>query len=297
MKRKPNFKQTINAYYLIAFFYFIAYSPLVAQKTLAKFIAFLSWHLIKSRRKIALRNIEICFTKLNKSEQIKLAKRTFYTNVLGYFQTASAWCRPTSTFKNSVTFTNLDILNQAIEAKEGVLLVGGHFTILDLAGSLLSNVTKYHTVHRHHNNPILNQFMIKSRSKFTQSCIDRKNVKSMIRTLKQNQVMWYAPDQDYGRKDSIFVPFFNTQTATITATSRLAKISNAQVLFTSYFEVSHGKYEIRFFKPENFPSANDEQDALIYNKWLQSEIEQFPPQYLWLHKRFKTRPAGEKTLY
>ncbi|MCJ8312370.1 MAG: lipid A biosynthesis acyltransferase [Saccharospirillaceae bacterium] len=294
---KANFKQIISAYSLIVFFYIIAYCPLLIQKILARLFSVIAWHLIKSRRKVALRNIELCFKHLDKNTQIKLAKQTFYRNILGFFQTASAWCRPAKHFKKNLQVKNIEILNDAIKSSKGVLLVGGHFTILDMAGVLLSLITNYHTVYRQHNNPILNNFMIKSRGRFTTSGIDRKNLKAMIRVLRSGQIMWYAPDQDYGRRESIFAPFFGIDTATITATSRLAKIGNAQVLFTSYFEVSPGKYELRFFKPENFLSGDDFNDTQIYNNWLQSEIEQFPSQYLWLHKRFKTRPEGEKSIY
>jgi len=290
-------KQTINAYSVIALFYILAYCPLTIQKSLAYFASSIAWHLAKSRRKVTLRNIELCFAQLTAQEQLKLAKQTFYKNILGYFQMASAWCRPAKTFKKKLIIKNHEILKEAISSNQGILLVGGHFSILDMSGALFSLITQYHTVYRKHNNPILNDFMVRSRGRFIKSGIDRKNIKGMLRVLKQGEIMWYAPDQDYGRRDSIFVPFFNHKTATITATTRLAKISNAQVLFASYFEVSHGKYEIRFFKPENFPSGDDKTDATTYNQWLQSEIETNPSQYLWLHKRFKTRPEGEPPLY
>lgn len=295
--KTPSFNQRLSAYSLITFFYFISFCPVFVQKVIAKLVAVLSWYLIRSRRKITLKNFELCFEQLSTTEQIRLAKHCFYKNILGYFQTASSWCRPASRFRNTLTTQGLEHLTEAIKSPKGTLIVGGHFTILDMAGALLSLLTPYHSVYRHHNNPLLNQFMIRSRLRFIKSCIDRKDIKTMIRTLKKGDVMWYAPDQDYGRKHSIFIDFFNHPAATITATSRLAKLGQANVLFMSYFEVSHKKYELRFFKPENFPSGDDYKDAQIYNQWLSDEIKQYPTQYLWLHKRFKTRPIGEKSLY
>lgn len=118
----------------------------------------------------------------------------------------------------------------------------------------------------------------------------------MLRVLRSNQILWYAPDQDYGRKDSVFVPFFGVETATITASSRLAKMTGAAVIPFSCFRDGKG-YRLEVGSPMDIPTDDDEKDALTFNRWLESQVKQAPDQYLWLHKRFKTRPVGENGLY
>ncbi len=143
---------------------------------------------------------------------------------------------------------------------------------------------------------LFNLFMTRSRESFMDDCISHKDVRSMMRSLRKGRVLWYAPDQDYGPQDSVFVPFFNIPTATITATSRISAMAKAAVIPISFVRDS-GRYKVTVYEPLDIPSGDDVQDATQFNEWVESIAKQYPEQYLWLHKRFKTRPEGEAKLY
>ena len=176
-------------------------------------------------------------------------------------------------------------------------MVGGHFAFLDFAGGLLGLEQTYHVVQRDHDNPLFNYFMTTSRNRHATACIARKDLRGMVRALKKGDIVWYAPDQDSGRKNSVFVPFFDIPTATITGTSGLASLSKAVVIPVFYYRDTKGQYHIEFSAPLAIPSGNDEQDAEQFNQWLESKVREQPEQYFWLHKRFKTRPVGDNSFY
>ena len=123
-------------------------------------------------------------------------------------------------------------------------------------------------------------------------------MRRIIATLKAGNAIWYAPDQDFGRNGSVFAPFMGVQTATIVATSRLARLSGAVVVPFYSQRMGNGQYVIRFGKMfEDFPSGDDVNDATKINRAIEEQIHKSPEQYLWIHRRFKTRPEGEAKLY
>ena len=137
--------------------------------------------------------------------------------------------------------------------------------------------------------------MYNGRIRHYPNVIDRKDVRSAIRTLKQGNILWYAPDQDYGAKHSVFVPFFGNRAATITATSRFAGANDSAVVFFSHYrKEDNSGYHLEFSPMlENYPSGNQEEDARTINILVEQAIRRQPDQYLWLHKRFKTQAAGK----
>ena len=131
----------------------------------------------------------------------------------------------------------------------------------------------------------------RGRERLYEDCFTRKDIRGFIRALKKGGILWYAQDQDFGRKNSVFVDFFGIPTATITATSRIAKAGNAVVLPLTYFRrEDNSGYDITVHDALPIPSGDDIEDARLANAFLEQQIRQHPSQYLWLHKRFKTRP-------
>jgi KDO2-lipid IV(A) lauroyltransferase len=141
--------------------------------------------------------------------------------------------------------------------------------------------------------------MLHSRERHVQRAIDRRDVRGILRALRSNEPVWYAPDQDYGREHSVFVPFFGVPAATITATSRLARLSGAPVVpFFQYRLPDAGGYLLRIEPPlADFPSADLEADAARVNALIEARVRDHPEQYLWSHRRFKTRPRGSPSVY
>ena len=274
----------------------IARIPFSVQKLLSKVLAGVLFRWVKSRRNVALTNIKLCFPELTQDDQLALTQKTFYSYTLGLFETARAWCIQDQGLKQRVE--GLEYLHAAQADPRGVLLLSGHFGPLDLAGVALSKYTKYSVTYRNDDNPLFNYFMVKGRKKFVDKTLARKDMRGLLRAFKRGDIIWYAPDQDYGRRASVFAPFFGIETATVTMTGKLASSGNAIVLpLSSYRDKDNRTIVLKFEAPLDIPSGDNIADAHKVNEWLETSIRRHPDQYLWLHKRFKTRPEGEPSVY
>ncbi|MCY1556223.1 Lipid A biosynthesis lauroyltransferase [compost metagenome] len=129
--------------------------------------------------------------------------------------------------------------------------------------------------------------------------IERDDVRGMLKLLRAGKVIWYAPDQDYGAQRSIFVPLFGVPAATVTATSKFARLGRARVIPFTQTRLADGSgYRVVVHPPlADFPGESEEADCLRVNQWIEAAIRQQPEQYLWAHRRFKTRPDGEEKIY
>ncbi|MEO5702907.1 MAG: lipid A biosynthesis lauroyl acyltransferase, partial [Gammaproteobacteria bacterium] len=148
-------------------------------------------------------------------------------------------------------------------------------------------------------NPLFEALMQRARAGYAERAIPRGDMHAMVRALKDNLPVWFAPDQDFGHKHSIFVPFFGVAAATLTATARLAKLSGARVVpfFAQRMKDGNGYRLVLHPALGNFPSGNIEADTLRINQIIEAEIRRHPEDYLWVHRRFKTRPAGSPRPY
>ncbi|MCH8531375.1 MAG: LpxL/LpxP family Kdo(2)-lipid IV(A) lauroyl/palmitoleoyl acyltransferase [Saccharospirillum sp.] len=287
-----------GAWLFIGFMQALGRLPARARIVVARGLTPLLLKVARSRRRVAERNIALCFPELSQAERDERVRNTFFASVLGFLETALAWCGPVSPILDRIEIEGLENLAAAKAQGKGVLMVGGHFAMLDLAGALFGLIEDYDLVYRKHDNLLLNYFMTRSREKYCKGTLARKDMRGLIRSLKSGNIVWYAPDQDFGRKASVFVPFFGIPAATVTMTSKLAKVSGAVVLPVVFWrEPSHQHYGARFGKPLPIPSDDEVADAAAFNAWLEGEVRAHPDQYLWLHKRFKTRPEGEPSVY
>ena len=278
---------------------FITVLPYSAQVALGKTIGRLAFKLGKRRRHIAETNIRLCFPELTQEEQRQIVKQTFEAQGISIIETAIAWWLDPKKYKHFVTIEGLEHIQQAQEKGHGVMLLGAHFTSLDICGFFLSLFITVDVSYRAHNNALIDSIMTKQRSRLYGDCFTRKDVRGFLRSLKKNRVLWYAPDQDLGRKNSVFAPFFNIPAATITATSRLVRASKATVVpFYCYRKNDNSGYHLKLFPPlTSYPTGDDLADATMTNSWLETAIKEEPAQYMWLHRRFKTRPEGEEKFY
>lgn len=276
----------------IALMWLVAQLPIRLQWWLGKVAGLLAWKLARSRRHIAETNIRLCFPELNRQQQAALVRNTFIANGIGLLELGIAWFRNPKSFRKITTVHGLEHLENAQQAGHGVLLLGGHYSTLDLGGSLVTEYIEADVMQRDHNNPLMNAVMTRARERRYGKVLAARDLRGLFRSLKDNRAVWYATDQDYGRKDIVFAPFFGIPTGTITATSRIAERSKCQVVPFSHFRREDGPgYDI-YFHPalENFPSGNDLEDATRVNATIEQEIRKAPDQYLWMHRRFKTRP-------
>ncbi|WP_082146594.1 LpxL/LpxP family Kdo(2)-lipid IV(A) lauroyl/palmitoleoyl acyltransferase [Marinobacter subterrani] len=276
----------------ISLMWLVAQLPVRLQWWLGKLVGLLAWRVARSRRHITEVNIRLCFPDLTEAQQAALVRKAFIANGIGLLELGIAWFRNPARLTGITRVHGLEHFEKALETGHGVLLLGGHYSTLDLGGSLVTEYINADVMQRDHNNPLMNAVMTRARSRRYGTVLGARDLRGLLRSLKNNRAVWYATDQDYGRKDIVFAPFFGIPAGTITATSRIAERSGCKVIPFSHFrrEVRPG-YDIYFHPPlENFPSGDDLKDATRVNAVIEQEIRKAPDQYLWMHRRFKTRP-------
>lgn len=254
-----------------------------------------------SRRHIVTRNIELCFPQLSPTERQQLVRKNFAAMGIAFFEMAMSWWWPKKRLSALVQVQGLEHLQDAQAQGQGIILMAIHFTTLEIGAALLGQQHIIDGMYRAHKNPVFDYVQRRGRERHNPDAqaIEREDVRTMLKALRQGHAIWYAPDQDYGPKQSLFVPLFGVPAATVTATSKFAKLGRAQVVPMRQTRLPKGQgYLIQIEPPlQDFPGDSDEQDCLRINQWIERAIAQQPEQYLWAHRRFKTRPEGEAKLY
>jgi KDO2-lipid IV(A) lauroyltransferase len=189
-------------------------------------------------------------------------------------------------------------LDSALARGKGVILLGAHFSTLDLGGLLFSEFYPVDAMYRRHNNPLMEDIITRGRGRYFGQSIERSDIRSVIRALRKNHIIWYAPDQDFGSKQSVYAPFFGVPAATIKATTRIVKLNDSPILMLAQHRLPDNSYELELLPViEPFPSGDEAADAARINAELERAIRKDPAQYMWVHRRFKTHPEGKNYLY
>ncbi|AMC99794.1 LpxL/LpxP family Kdo(2)-lipid IV(A) lauroyl/palmitoleoyl acyltransferase [Halomonas chromatireducens] len=287
------------AWLAIAFMWTGAWLPWRLKLALGKGIGLLVWRLVPRRRHIVDTNLRLCFPEWSDEQRRQRVRETFIANGIGILETATAWCRDPRHLRHRVTYKNRHHLAAAQARGKGVLVVGIHFSTLDLGGALHSLYFPADVVYRPHNNPLFDRFMTDARRDIFGEAIDRRDLRGVVRRIKAGHIVWYSPDQDFGRDVSVFAPFFGIETASIRLTAKIARMTGAPVVPLMFHRNPDDRtYTIECHPPlEAFPSGDEVQDATQVNAFIEGAIRKHPEQYLWLHRRFKTRPAGEPGFY
>ncbi len=277
----------------LALLWLIARLPLRLQVLLGTGLGRAALHLLPKRRHIAAVNLRLCFPELSEAAHRNLLREAFENNAIGYFEAGSAWFSRSERFRSRLRVSGLHHLTAAQSRGCGVLLLGGHYTTLDLGGALYDLVGEAGSMQRDHDNPLFNAVMTCCRERFCHPVIGKDDLRGLLRLLREGRTVWYATDQDYGPRNSVFAPFFGVATATLTATSRIAARTGAAVVPFSHFRLPDGGYELRFEAAlTDYPSGDDLRDATLTNHVIEAAIRRFPGQYLWMHRRFKSEPDG-----
>ena len=210
----------------IVFLMILALLPWALQYRLAVFLGETAFKHLKSRRKTAARNLEVCFPEWSAAQVQDNTRQVFIDQMIGIFETLNAWYCP-YWFKGRFSIEGLEHLQKAQAEGQGVLLLGTHSTLLDAGGYLCDQFFKLGVVYRPQNNPLLDMLIYRCRSASYSCQIDHDDMRGLIRQLKDGQAIWYSPDQDFGLKQGVMAPFFGVPAATVTAHRRLMKISKA----------------------------------------------------------------------
>ncbi len=271
---------------------YLPYSTIIG---LGRFLGSLMYYLIPRRRRISEVNIRLCFPELDKTAQDKLVKESFHSAGISMLEIAWSWWGAKQKLEHLCHIDGLEHLQAAKEQGKGVLLFSAHFTCLEMGGRLLALHTPFHVMYKPHRNPLFEAVMRDGRERQFESAIERDNIRTLIKTLKNGGTCWYALDQDFGYQNAVFAPFFGNQAATLVATSRIAKMTNCAVVpFFSRRREDGSGYQLTILPAlENFPSSDDQADATLTNGLIEEEVRKSPAQYLWMHRRFKSQPGGE----
>ena len=282
-----------------AFVWLIARLPYRLQVFIGAQLGLLMYHLARSRRHTCQRNIELCFPELSPPEQRQLVRETFRSNGIGVMEVGMAWTRKPEVFRPMLHIEGLDNLLAAKAQGRGVLLVSAHFCTIEIAGSLMSLCETIDVTYRKHKNRLFDLLMKRGRQRLYGEVIERKEVRKTLRRLKEGNIVWYAADQDYGPRHSIFVDFFGIPAASITATSKFAGYNNSPVVFVAHYRnPALDGYSLHFSEAlQGYPTGDEHTDVKRINELIEAAIRKAPEQYIWLHRRFKTRPPGAPDLY
>jgi KDO2-lipid IV(A) lauroyltransferase len=254
---------------------------------------------IPRRRHIAETNIRLCFPHLREAERQAIVNESFRSTGISLFEIGLCWWGSERKLAPLCHIDGLEHLEAAHQQRKGVILFSAHFTCLEIGGRLLARHAPFYVMYKYHRNPLFEAVMKDGRERRFLGAIERSDVRSMLKTLKQGHVCWYALDQDFGTVNAVFAPFFGIPAATLTSTSRLAKLTGAAVVPCFVRRLDHGRgYQLTLLPAlTDFPSGDDQADATRTNALIENEVRKAPAQYLWMHRRFKSRPKGEADVY
>ena len=266
---------------------------------LGQALAWVLWPLLGARRRIATINVDLCFPALDAAARRRLVHDSLVNTVIGALELVRAWHAPSRTLAGLAEIQGLEHLRAALARGQGVLLMCGHFTHTELAARLLGEALgrPLRVVVRRHNHACLEQWFDAARAAVFGPTIGKKDVRALLRNLMDGQPVVYSADQNFTYQNA-FVPFFGVPAATLTATPDLVRRGRAVLLPFWYRRDPDGRYRIRI-EPTwpGWPSDDPVRDAARYMQELEQAVRACPEQYLWAHRRFKTRPPGEAPLY
>lgn len=296
---KPHSPRVWGSWLAVAAAWLAARLPLGLLLAAGQGIGLAGYRLARRRRHITEVNLALCFPELSAAERGRLTREAFRHAGVSLAEMVMVWLNPGRSPTPHFTLHGVEHLERARAQGRGVILLAGHFACIDIASRPVSELTPMDVVYRENKNPVWEWLQVHGRRHYFEEVIERDDTRSLLRALKRGHVIWYAADQDYGPKHSVFAPFFGVQAATITATARLARFNGSPVvLISQHRNLDDRTWQVRFHPPlEDFPSGDDVADATRLNRLLEDVIRTEPAQYLWAHRRFKTRPPGEARPY
>lgn len=283
---------------LIGLWWLVSQLPHRALVGLAWVFAWFTRTFAKRRCYIVQTNLALCFPELTQQQRHALFKRNIFHTCLGGLEIGMVWFWSKRRLRG---FGTLHGLHHLTDLDGGALMLSLHNTTVDTASAVINpRVSNSDMMYRPHKNPVYEfvQMWGRQRHNGVSRCIDRADVRGAIRTMRKGRWLWYAPDQDYGIKQGVFAKFFGLPAASVTATARFARSAKVAVVPMVHYRDENLRWQVEFQPPlTDFPSGDDVADAQTVNDWVEAQIRQRPEQYLWVHRRFKTRPPGTLGLY
>ncbi len=257
--------------------------------------AALFW-LIPERRRVTRINLEKCFPGMAPAERERLARGAFRAFCRGFVDRSVLWWGSPERIRRLVRLEGLEHLDAA---GPRVVVLAPHFAGLDHAGIRLSMERNLSSLYSHQKDPALDRLLLRSRTRFRPHIVSRQQgLRKVLRWINEGIPFYYLPDLDFGRKGSIFVPFFGVPAATARGLPYIARSTGARVVPCVARMLPEGGYVVRLYPAwRDYPSGDESADARRMMAFIEERVREMPEQYHWLHKRFKTRPEGEPRFY
>lgn len=288
-------------WFALALMWILLWLPYPVLMKMGEGLGWLLMKTMKSRVKVTRRNLELCFPDMPEAEREALVKQNFKETGKAAFETFIGWWWPDWRARPLCHFTGKEYIQAILDQGKGVLLLSGHFLSLEMIARTFGFHCPAVGFYRPNDNEIMEYFQYHGRVRSNRYLIGKRDVRTMINALNEKEVCFYLPDQDYGRNKAEFVPFFAVkETATTTGTLLFASSANCETVPIHCYRLpGYQGYRVDVLPAfENFPSGDAKADVTRVNQWLEQGILAHPEQYMWLHRRFKTRPnPDDPSLY
>ena len=283
----------------LAIIWLLHFLPLAVLAPLGRGAGLMLYVLSRERRKVALTNLRLCFPNHIDTERHRLARRHFQVLGRGLVEHGLLWWSSKARIQRLVRVEGLEHWDAV--GNRPVILLAPHFVGLDMGGTRIITERPGVSVYSQQKNPVFDRVLLRGRTRFaTPVLFSRQDgIRPVVRAMRKGLPLYYLPEMDFGERDSIFVPFFGVSAATVTGLSRIAQLARAAVIPAVTRQLSGAAgYELRFYPAwEDFPSGDLEKDTRRMNAFIEERVVEMPEQYYWVHKRFKTRPAGQPAVY
>ena len=248
---------------------------------------------MRDRRDIAARNLALCFPRLDDAARAALLREHFAALGIGVFEFARAWWGSVAPLRHGLQIEGLEHMQAARAGGRGVIVISGHFTTLEVCGRLLCDQVPLAGMYRPHAEPVMEWAVKRGRLRYAAAMFTKQELRPAVKHLKQGGLLWYAPDQDPSRGDSVYVPFFGRPAHSLTSTHQLARLSGAAVVAFQHLRRDDGGYTLRLLPAlDAFPSQDAAADTARVMATIEAMARAAPAQYLWIHRRFKRQPDG-----
>lgn len=286
---------------LLGLMWLLHWLPLPLLGRAGNAVGRLLYALMRKRRHITLTNLRLCLPELSEQDREVIARDHFRAYARSVLERAILWWAPESRLRRLIHVVPAVPTAQA--AQRPTIFLCPHFVCLETAGVAITMEGPACSIYSRQRNRIFDEALRRGRLRFTP---DESNlmareagIKPIIRAMRGGRPFLMLPDMDFGRKESIFVPFFGIPAATLTAPARLAATTNGQVIpVVTRFRPDYRGWEVRFYPPwDDYPGDDIDAATRRMNAFIEDRIREAPAEYFWSHKRFKTRPEGMASVY
>ncbi len=291
----------IFSYLAVALLWLLHFLPLPVLAFIGRGLGRLFYYIAGRRRKIALVNLTLCFPELGEHERKQLAKSSFQVLGRSFLERSILWWGSRERISRLIRVVGEEKIRSLSEEGRPLILLAPHFVGLDVGAMAVAMRFDGVTIYAAQRNEVFERVVHKGRRRFGNTLMlsRQQGARATIKAMKSGRLFYYLPDLNFRRRDSIFVPFFGIQTATITGLSRLSKAAGAAVIpcITRMLPGGEG-YHVEIGDAwADFPTEDVVADTARMNAWIEAAVRSMPEQYYWVHRRFKTRPRGEKSPY